>query len=136
MGGANERRHFRRLEEREHDARNFRVSQIKTFPDAAKVADLAPTLIVAEVVIGSDYLKSFLANLRNIFGGEVRSFQTLLTRSRREALMRLVEQARDQGFNALCNVRFDTADVGGASGKVHMSAVLASGTAYRTDEPQ
>ena len=129
VGGATERRHFRSLDEREA-ASDMLISQVKGFPFAAAQSELEPRILIAEVVIGTDYLKTFLASIRNIFGGEVKSFQTLLTRSRREALQRLVEQAREQGYNAICNVRFDTADVGGGSKKVHMSSVLASCTAY------
>ena len=128
VGGRNERRHFLNLEEREAQS-NVIVSQVKSFPFAI-ASEKAPQIVIAEVVIGSDYLKTFFAGIRNIFGGEVQSFQTLLTRSRREALLRLSEQAEAQGFNAICNVRFDTADIGGGQKKVHMSAVLASATAY------
>lgn len=128
VGGSTEKRHFRELDARESQA-DVMVSQVKSFPFAAQSAQ-PPKLVIAEVVVGSDYLKSFLASFRNIFGGEVKSFQTLLTRSRREALQRLVEQAQADGYNAICNVRFDTASIGTNSGKVHMSAVLASGTAY------
>ena len=128
VGGATEKRHFRELDERESQA-GVLVSQVKSFPFAT-TTDLPPKMVIAEVVVGSDYLKSFLAGFRNIFGGEVKSFQTLLTRSRREALQRLVDQAQAGGYNAICNVRFDTAEIGSNSGKVHMSAVLASATAY------
>lgn len=128
VGGSREKRHFKELDEREARS-NVVVSQVKSFPFATQ-AELPPKIVVAEVVIGSDYLKTFLAAFRNFFGGEVQSFQTLLTRSRREALLRLSEQAEAQGYNAICNVRFDTADIGGGQKKVHMSAVLASATAY------
>ena len=128
VGGSREKRHFRELDKRQANS-NVLVSQLKSFPFATRT-DLPPKIVVAEVVIASDYLKTFLASVRNIFGGEVRSFQTLLTRSRREALLRLTEQAEADGYNAICNVRFDTADVSGGQKKVHMSAVLASATAY------
>jgi uncharacterized protein YbjQ (UPF0145 family) len=87
---------------------------------------------VAEAVIASDYLKTFLAGLRNIFGGEVGSYVTLATRARREALVRMMEQAHAQGYDALCNVRMDPADIGGNTARrgVPMVAILASGTAY------
>jgi uncharacterized protein YbjQ (UPF0145 family) len=86
------------------------------------------------VVIATDYMKSFLARVRNIFGGEVRSYTKLMIRARREAVVRLKHQAVELGYNALCNVRLETADIGGtASGRgVSMAAVLAWGTAYRT----
>ncbi len=89
-------------------------------------------MIVGEAVIATDYLKSFLAKLRNIFGGRVGSYQSLMVRARREALLRIVEEAKRQGYNAVCNVRMQTADVGGNSTmrRVAMVAILASATAY------
>ena len=85
VGGMKERNHLASLDLREQQNANMLVCQIKSFPDH-KSAKLAPTLLVAETVIATDYLKSFLAGLRNFFGGEVKSYQSLLVRARREAL--------------------------------------------------
>ncbi len=135
VGGMTERNHFRRLREREVQTQDILVTQIRSFPAYAAVGP-PPTMLVAEVVISSDYLKSFLARLRKIFGGEIRSVGTLLERARREVLLRIKEQARDQGYNAVCNVRLETADISGrgsnSKNKVIMAALLASATAYNT----
>ena len=131
VGGATEERHCRSLQQREEQQADCFVTQVKSYPNAAP--DGPPSrMVVAEVVIATDYLKSFLARLRNIFGGEVRSYQSLLIRARREATLRILEEARRQGYNAVCNIRLDTADVGGstATRKVAMVAIIASGTAY------
>ncbi len=133
VGRYTERRHFLSLQQREHQFHDFLVTQLKSFPGVIP-GTATPRLLVSEVVIATDYLKNFLAKLRNIFGGEVRSYQSLLVRARREALLRLQEQAQGQGFNAICNVRFQTADVGGNSTmrRVAMVAIIASATAYQT----
>ena len=131
-----EKRHFRSLEEREAATRNVLVTQVKSFPMAITDAG-PPTVVLAEAVIASDHLKSFLAVWKNIFGGEIRSFQTLQERAKREAILRLVENATHQGFNAVCNVRVMTADIGGnTSGgrKTPMAAVIATGTAYHAEQ--
>lgn len=130
-GGLAERRHLRSLEACETRHRDVLVSDLKSFPQAC-VGPHPPKLVVAEVVIASDYLKSFLASLRQIFGGEMRAFGTLMIRGRREAIMRLIQQARAEGYNALCNVRLERADIGGSTtGRgVPMVTVLASATAY------
>ena len=126
-----EKRHFRSLEEREKQNTDFIQSQLRSFP-LCSPNTRPPTLVVTEVVIASDYLKSFLASWRNLFGGEVRSFSSLQERAKRESVSRLIDQAKQQGYNAICNVRIESADVGGgsASRKVPMAAVLASATAY------
>ena len=119
----------------DHSANASRKTAISSSPIPPNVdPDAGAFLIIAESVIGSDYLKSFLAKLRNIFGGEVRSFEIMVQRSRREALQRLVAQAREIGCNAVINVRMETADIGGGTGtrKVPFAAILAWGTACRT----
>lgn len=133
VGGHTERRHFANLEEREAAVAGFVSTQSKHFLGIPEPGH-APTMIVKEVIIASDYLKTFLAKLKNIFGGEVHSFQTLLERARREALLRIVEEAHANGYNAICNLRMDTAEIGGNMRKkgTAMAAVMASATAYRS----
>lgn len=133
VGRHTERKHLRNIKRREDQLSDMLVTQLKSFPSAVQ-GDAPARLVVAEVVIATDYLKSFLAKLRNIFGGEVKSYQTLLVRARSEASLRIQEQARQEGYNAICNVRFQTADIGGNSTmrKVAMVAIIASGTAYYT----
>lgn len=133
-GWINERRHLKSLEEREGQSIMVVVSQVKSFPGSEPQGS-PPAMVFAETVIASDYLKTFFATLRGIFGGEVRSYQKIMDRARRETLLRLIADAEDQGFNALCNVRLDTADVGGGTmtrgrNAMPMAAILGSATAY------
>ena len=133
VGAVIERNHFHNLADREQQLQDMLVTQLKSFPEHT-IGEPHPTMLVSEVVISSDYLKSFLGALRNIFGGEVRSFQTLLERARREAVLRIQEQARQLGYNAVCNLRLETADIAGRGSnqknKIVLVAILASGTAY------
>ncbi len=133
-GRVREKNHFKRLDAREAATAGFMVHQVKSFPHAIS-AKGPPKLIVAEAVIATDYLKSFFASLRNIFGGEMRSYQTLLTRARREAVLRIVDQARQEGSNAVCNLRLENADIGGNTSKrgTVMASILASATAYHQE---
>ena len=135
VGSYRERSHERQLDAREESNGDFWIDQTRSFTSPIPPGDLPPKMIAAEAVIATDYLKSFLAGMRRLFGGEVRSYQTLLVRARREALQRMVEEAQREGYNALCNVRFESADVGGNStmNKVATVAILASSTAYRRD---
>ena len=131
VGGTVQRRHFASIARRKLEFEDILVTQLKTFPQWAP-GEKPPCMVAAEVVIATDYLKSYLAKFRNLFGGDVHSYQTMLTRAREEALLRLLEQVRSQGFDALCNVRFQTADVGGdtTGKKAVMAPILATGTAY------
>ena len=91
------------------------ITQLKSYPGFVP-GEKPPTLLVGEAIIATDYLKSFLAKIRNLFGGEIKSYQTLLIRARREATLRILEEAKRQGYNAICNLRMQTADVGGTTG--------------------
>jgi len=136
-GSVAERRHLALLGKRERDNGPFLVTQLKSFP-AYTENELAPQMVVGEVVIASDYFKTFLASMRRIFGGEVRSFHSLLGRARREATQRVIEQSRELGYNAICNLRIETADVGGSTTNkkgAAMVAIIASATAYQYQSP-
>lgn len=135
VGGYVERRHTASLDRREAETSHMLVTQLKSFP-LESPADKAPAMLCREVVISSDYLKTFLSAIRKLFGGELRSFQTLLDRARREALQRLKEDALRAGYDAVCNVRLETAAIAGRGtsnkNKIMMAAIMASGTAYCT----
>jgi len=136
IGRYNEKRHFRNIAEREAAYQDVLVTQLKSFPSAAEPAPAAPGVVIAEVVIASDYLKTFLSGWRKIFGGEMKSFTTMQDRAKREVILRLIEQAKAQGFNAICNVRIDGVDLGANSGRRNspMAAVIGSGTAYHASQ--
>jgi len=123
-------RHFRSLRRRERRLSYMLATDIKRFPGGAETAR-GGQMIVAEVVIATDYFKSILAGLRKILGGELRSYRSLMVRARREALIRMMEKAEDKGYNALCNIRIEFSHIGGAiRGPMVMVAIIVSGTAY------
>ncbi|MCH6588380.1 MAG: YbjQ family protein, partial [Proteobacteria bacterium] len=87
-------------------------------------------LVVAAVVISVDYFKRFVAGLRMIFGGRVHTYESLLDRGRREALLRMQERAKELGANMIFNVRLETSSISkGARRSVGSVEVLAYGTA-------
>ena len=66
--------------------------------------------------------------LRNLAGGELKAYSTLLTQARDEALERMEADALEMGADAVVNVRMETSEVtqGG-------SEVIAYGTAVRLE---
>jgi uncharacterized protein YbjQ (UPF0145 family) len=133
-GRASEARHLKSLGRREAALQDVLVTDLRNFPEPRAGARSAE-LVVAEVVIAADSLKVFLASLRGILGGEITSYRSLMIRARREAVLRLVEQAHAKGYNALANVRLEGADIGGSAVRSGMAMVciLASATAYHAD---
>jgi uncharacterized protein YbjQ (UPF0145 family) len=64
------------------------------------------------------------AQLRALFGGEIKVYTDLLEQSRQQAVERMVEQARQMGANAVLSMRFDASAISNM-----MSEIVAYGTA-------
>ncbi len=128
VGRSRERRHFAELERRETAVRDVLVTDLRSVP--AGFSPAKATLVTGNTVIASDYLKTFLSGFRMIFGGEMRSYSTMIERARRESRLRMVETAQRMGATAVINVRFETSPIGLSSGQAApMSEVLCYGTA-------
>ncbi len=131
IGSITEKRHFEGLAKREHWSRNMTVITLKTPPpdwEAQKVG-----LVMGNVVISVDYFKRFLAGLRSIVGGRIKTYEPLLDRARREAMMRMKEEARNKGFNTILNVRLETTRLATRKGGKGVAGIeiLAFGTALK-----
>jgi uncharacterized protein YbjQ (UPF0145 family) len=75
-----------------------------------------------------------MASLRALVGGRVKSFEPLLDRARREALLRMREQARARGFDAVINTRLETSRLASSRQSGNKTAgieILAYGTAIK-----
>ncbi len=130
VGSLRERGHFRSLARREQELSDIGVVNLRTVAQPESVR--AATLVTGDAVIATDYFKGFMAGLRNIVGGEVRSYQTLMTRARREATVRMLTKARDLGATEVWNVRYETSNIlsGAHKKRVAVSVeVFAFGTA-------
>ena len=89
-------------------------------------------LFAGSVVISSDFFKTFIAGLLNLIGGEISTYESLLDRARREAMLRMEEAALAWGANQVVNVRIQTAELSANSGQgVVAVEVIAYGTALR-----
>jgi uncharacterized protein YbjQ (UPF0145 family) len=135
VGRWTERRHLKRLEEAEHRLSSVRVSNVKTFPGGVKPGT-SVRIVTGESVVATDAFKNYLAKWRNVFGGEVRSYNTLVDRARRQAVVNVLEQADRAGCNAVCNLRLNTSTIASSSKSRQGSGVvevLATATAYVVD---
>ena len=72
--------------------------------------------------------RDIAAGLKNFVGGELKGYTELLQEARKEALDRMMEQARSVGANAVVNVRFATSSV--AQGAAEL---FAYGTAVKVE---
>ena len=128
FGRIAERKHFKSIIERE-----YKYKELLTFngkfapPDIGKVDS---QLVSGNVVISVDYFKRVAAGLRTIVGGRVTTYESLLERARREAILRMKERAKLIGANMIINVKLETASISkGAKQQIGCVEVIAYGTA-------
>lgn len=109
VGRANERRHFRELVALEATLRDILVFNERRPPADRQFR--SSMLVVGSVVIAEDYFKRIAASLRSLVGGRVGVYESLMDRGRREAIVRMKEEARRQGATMIFNVRFETSSL-------------------------
>jgi uncharacterized protein YbjQ (UPF0145 family) len=132
IGAIIERRHFSSIHQREQAYRAMPVVSFDTMPDDWQAG--AATMVTGNIVISLDYFKRVIAGLRSLVGGRIKTYEPLLDRARREALLRMIEDARSQGFDAVFNVRLQTCRLANSWGKGESTAgveMLAFGTAVK-----
>ena len=83
-------------------------------------------IVTGSTVRAKNFGKDFMASLKNIVGGELKSYTDLMNESRKEATSRMVEQAEKMGANAVINVRYATSNI--AAGAAEL---FAYGTAVK-----
>lgn len=111
FGRASEQRHLREIHRREVELRDVLVCNERRPPADREFREAA--LVVGSVVIAEDYFKHVAAVLRGFLGGRVTVYESLMERGRREAVLRMKEQARGRGATRVINVRFETSSLAG-----------------------
>jgi uncharacterized protein YbjQ (UPF0145 family) len=131
FGKINERKHYRSIIKREQAWVNLPTTNSKyTLGNEHNVVD--QKLVTGNVVISVDYFKRLLAGLRNIFGGSIQAYETLVDRARREAVLRLKESCK--GADEIINLRIETSSISkGNNNRIGSVEVLAYATALYRD---
>lgn len=124
-GRALELRHYASIRARERELQSIVALNTRYVPEGVEVT--GATVVSGSVVVSSDYFKTFVAGFRNLVGGRFRGYETLLERARREALLRLKEQAKAGGSRLIIGVRFQTTRVAGS--QTPSMEIIAYGTA-------
>jgi uncharacterized protein YbjQ (UPF0145 family) len=123
-----ERRHYASIRRRERELADIPVFAVRLPPP--RLAASAASLVAGSVVIADDYFKKLVAGLHTFFGGRVRSYESLVDRARREAVLRMKAEARRLGAAMIVNVKFQTFSIPGRrTGSTRAVEVLAYGTA-------
>ncbi|MCU4718908.1 YbjQ family protein [Halapricum hydrolyticum] len=98
----------------------------ETIPDReiVEVLGIARGNTVKARNLGRDITQGF----RNIAGGELKAYSTLLSQARDDAIARMEADAVEMGGDAVVNVRMETSEITKGA-----SEVIAYGTAVRLD---
>ena len=131
IGSHLESNHYKSIREREAATKDMVAINFPRFPFDVERADM----VMGSVVVSHDHFKRFLAQLRIIVGGRIKSYEPLLDRARREAVLRMKEQALARGHNTVVNIRLETSRLAnsrrGGKGTAGVE-MLAYGTALTT----
>ena len=128
-----EQRHYRSIRKREKALAKVLTFAVRFPPNLIDAQDCR--LVSGTVVISSDYFKQFVASLRSLVGGRFRGYETLLDRARREAILRMKEDAQKAGYSLIVNVKLASTSIsGGRRGAIPSFELLAYGTALRPSQ--
>lgn len=122
-----ERVHYQSIRRREKLFERVSIFSSRFPPSVSQPCHAS--LVTGSVVVSQDYFKAVAASLYGIFGGRVRSYESLLDRARRESVLRMKHAAMRKGASMIVNVKFQTAQVPGRG--VGAIELIAYGTALR-----
>lgn len=119
-----ENKHLTELAENER-----RLAHIQIDTNKFKTSEFDGQLVSSNVVISHDYFKYIIAQIQNFFGGRLTTYETVVDRARREAIVRLKQEAENMGAKHIMGLRLSTTELGMRGGMVE---VFAYGTAVRS----
>lgn len=83
-------------------------------------------VVTGETIIGANFVKDFLANIRDIIGGRSGSYERVIEEARQTSMNEMQERAESLGANAIVGIDIDYETIGKANS---MLMVAVSGTA-------
>ncbi|QKQ70644.1 YbjQ family protein [Acinetobacter sp. 10FS3-1] len=123
FGRYDERKHLQYLAEQEQ-----RLAYIAVNNSRFILSNFPGQMISSNVVISHDYFKYAIANIQNFLGGRLTSYESVVERARREAIVRLKLEAEKMGAQQIMGIRLSTTELGMQGGMVE---VFAYGTAIQ-----
>ncbi len=132
FGARHERQHLARLLISEKELAHIVVST-ERFYQPKMTTGSEGELVLGSVVIAQDYFKMVIARVMSLFGLNLTTYETLLDRARREAVVRMRTQAQAKGYNHIYGLRFEVSNINQLGSMVE---AIAYGTAVVTvDNP-
>ncbi len=130
FGRMAEKRHFAALAKSEAELRDILVFTGRRIPEDIDVS--RAELVCGSVVVAEDYFKRVAASVKSLVGGRLTAYESLMDRGRREAIVRMKQQARRMGATMVFNVRFETASLAEGNSAQQKAMFSAEFIAYGT----
>ncbi|MCA9400595.1 MAG: YbjQ family protein [Candidatus Omnitrophica bacterium] len=131
IGKRIEQNHYLRIAQKEEELLHIpSVTAQKCYEDY-QIED--SFIVSGNVVISGDYFRMILAGLLKFFGGRIVGYESLIDRARREAVIRMKQEAKDRGAHAVINTRFETSKLDSMMNQnsTGMFEILVYGTALK-----
>ncbi len=100
------------------------ITNIETIPGRTIMEHFG--LVSGSTIRAKHVGRDIMASLKNLVGGELKGYTQLLQESRKQAMDRMIAQAKQLGANAIVNVRFSTSSVAQGAAELY-----AYGTAVK-----
>lgn len=123
IGTYKEKAHFKEIVKREKALVSLPALTMKYAEDRAVVKT---KLVMGNVAVAGDFFKRVVAQLASLFGMRISVAESMMDRARREAILRMKDQAT--GADAILNVRVESLKIGDRK-KITGIEVMAFGTA-------
>ena len=128
-GSIAEKKHYKSIKEREIKLLKLPAVNVSKNILLADKRVKHAYVVTGCAVIGSDGFKDFISSFRKLFGGKMVSYESLIDRVRREAILRMKESAIDADI--IINTKLETSmsDEGSKANEPAKVAAIAYGTA-------
>lgn len=83
-------------------------------------------IVKGSIVQSKHFGKDFMAGMKTLVGGEIKSYTEMLNESRQIAVKRMVDEAKEMDADAVINIRYATSSMMQGA-----SEVIAYGTAVK-----
>ena len=124
FGTRNEIKHLDRLKNAE-----IEIMEIKLFSNKFHTSSAVGHFISSNAVVSQNFYKSTHATIKNVLCKSLSEHEATADRARREAIIKLKQQAKNLGANEIHGFRLETASILNHGGIIE---VIAYGTAIRS----
>ena len=110
FGSILEKKHYKSIKQREDQYKNIVVLSDKDLKDIEEVQN-NNLLLTWGTAVSIDAFKKFMAWFVHFFWWRIKSYESLVDRARREAILRLKQEAYEKWYNAIANLRIETSSI-------------------------